>query len=251
MLASLLSLILTGAQPERVVLPVDGTDRVYDIYKPSRPTANPPLVFGFHGHGGNARNAARSFRINELWPEAVVVYMQGLPTPSQKVDPEGKRSGWQVTKGQLGDRDLSFFDAVYKRVVAQFEIDVDRVYAMGHSNGGRFTYLLMQQRGDLFAAFAPSGSPAFLAGMPAKPLFHIAGEKDPLVKFEGQRLSVEAAKKRNQCGPGKKLTEVATYYRGAGDKDIVAYFHPGGHEYPRQDGPPMIVEFFKSHPRKG
>ena len=62
-----------------------------------------PLVFVFHGHGGNMRQVARSFRIHELWDQAIVVYMQGLNTPGQLTDPEGKRPGWQKEKGDQKD----------------------------------------------------------------------------------------------------------------------------------------------------
>src|SRR4051812_20174202 len=42
-----------------------------------------PIVFVFHGHGGNAQNAARSFAMNQHWPEAISVCMQGLNTPGR------------------------------------------------------------------------------------------------------------------------------------------------------------------------
>lgn len=40
-----------------------------------------PIVFAYHGHGGSIHNAARTFGYHTLWPEAMVVYLQGLPTP--------------------------------------------------------------------------------------------------------------------------------------------------------------------------
>ncbi len=66
---------------ERQAWKVDGETRAALVYM-SEKAENPPLVFGFHGYGGTMRNAARSFRIHEVWPEAVV-YMQRLPTPGQ------------------------------------------------------------------------------------------------------------------------------------------------------------------------
>ena len=42
-------------------------------------------------------------------------------------------------------------------------IDPRRVYAMGHSNGGGFTYVLWAARGDRFAAYGPSSSGALPA----------------------------------------------------------------------------------------
>jgi polyhydroxybutyrate depolymerase len=72
---------------------VDGLQREALVHLPDGDTPV-PLVFVFHGHGGNMRNVARSFRIHELWPEAAVVYMQGLPTPGRLTDPEGKERRW-------------------------------------------------------------------------------------------------------------------------------------------------------------
>ena len=88
--------------PQKMEWTIDGAAREALVYAPSRESSGaPPLVFGFHGHGGSSQNAARSFRIHELWPEAVVVYPQGLPTPGRLTDPEGKKAGWQFAPGEL------------------------------------------------------------------------------------------------------------------------------------------------------
>jgi polyhydroxybutyrate depolymerase len=135
-----------------------------------------PLVFVFHGHGGNMRQVARSFRIHELWDQAIVVYMQGLNTPGQLTDPEGKRPGWQKEKGDQKDRDLQFFDEVLESLKQDCKVDEKRVFSTGHSNGGGFTYLLWSERPDVFAAFAPSGSAALKVknNLKPRPMLHIA-----------------------------------------------------------------------------
>ena len=75
---------------------IDFDSREALISVPEKAKTEPtPVVFGFHGHGGSMKNAARSFRYQELWPEAIVVYMQGLKTPGQLTDPEGLRAGRQ------------------------------------------------------------------------------------------------------------------------------------------------------------
>ncbi len=244
-------LLLAALSPhhlESVTFDVDHVQRRADIYWPAQTSQPVPVVFGFHGHGGNSKNSARTFQIQELWPEAVTVYMQGLPTKTNKVDPEGRQPGWQLYQGHYDDRDLKFFDEVYAFVQKKVHVDSHAVYALGHSNGGRFTYLLLQQRAEIFAAFAPSGSPGFPRGMAKKPLFQIAGEKDPLVDFKGQSLTVNYMKKLNDCASeGESIGKYATLYKGKDGNDVVAYFHPGGHEYPRLDAPQMIVDFFKAH----
>lgn len=93
------------------------------VFRPAKKSDGAsPLLFAFHGHGGTVRTASRSFRFQEEWPEAVVVYLQGLPTPG-KTDPEGRKPGWQKKPGDQGDRDLRFFDTVLKAMKEKFEID--------------------------------------------------------------------------------------------------------------------------------
>ena len=140
---------------------VDGVVREALVYVPPKArTAATPVIFAFHGHGGTMNHAARTFGYHTLWPEAMVVYLQGLKTPGSLTDPEGKKSGWQSRLGDQGDRDLKFFDAVLTTLKQEYRVDEKRLYATGHSNGGGFTYLLWAARGDQFAALAPSAAPA-------------------------------------------------------------------------------------------
>src|SRR4029079_10010630 len=91
---------------------IDGTTREALVHIPAASAPKPyPLVFAFHGHGGSMQNAATMFDYHHVWPEALVVYMQGLNTPGRLTDPEGKKPGWQSAAGFQGDRDLKFFDA--------------------------------------------------------------------------------------------------------------------------------------------
>ena len=98
----LLSLILValhsaGAANElvREQWTVDGVVREAIISIPPEAKTKPaPLVFAFHGHGGNPTFVARSFHLHTAWPEAIVVYPQGLNTPAKLVDPDGKMPGW-------------------------------------------------------------------------------------------------------------------------------------------------------------
>src|SRR5262245_9478766 len=135
------------------------TTREALLYVPAAAKSTPaPVVFAFHGHGGTMQHAAAMFDYQHVWPEAIVVYMQGLNTPGRLTDPEGKRPGWQNLPGGQDDRDLKFFDAVLATLKSDYKVDESRIYATGHSNGGGFTYLLWRTRGDVFAAVAPSAA---------------------------------------------------------------------------------------------
>lgn len=234
---------------KRRKLDVDGVAREALLHVPPQARDKPsPVVFAFHGHGGNMNNAARLYGYHALWPEAIVVYPQGLNTPGRLTDPEGKKPGWQGAAGDQGDRDLKFFDAMLADLQANFKVDDKRIYSTGHSNGGGFTYLLWATRGDTFAAFAPSASAAArsLGQLKPKPVLHVAGENDPLVKFAWQEATMEALKKLNQCGEGLawEKDNNCTFYPSKVNAPVVTAIHPGTHAFPPQ-APAVIVKFFK------
>jgi len=240
-----------GDAPSRQAWTVDGLVREALVYAPdSGGTQAPPLVFVFHGHGGSMHQAARSFALHTLWPEAVVVYPQGLKTPGRLTDPHGNKSGWQHGLGAQGDRDLAFFDRMCASLEKDHRVDGTRIYATGHSNGGAFTYLLWAVRGERLAAVAPSGAAAArtLDRLKPKPVLHVAGEGDPLVKFAWQERTIRAIREINQCGTGQPEGRWCTRYPSKIGAPVVTWIHPGGHAFPRE-APALMVPFFQAHTR--
>ncbi len=230
------------------ILSVDRVEREYIIYEPESKEKY-PVVFVFHGHGGTAKNAVRKFRIHDLWPEACVVYMQGLKTPGRLTDPEGEKNGWQHGSGEQNDRDLRFFDAVYASL--ENKMDPGNVFSTGHSNGGGFTYLLWQARGEKFRAMAPSSATGgrFVRALKPKPLLHYAGRNDPLVKFAWQQATLKAIHTINGCGkeghPWHSSGALeGTIYPSTKEAPIVTLLSDGGHKFPKEV-PELIVRFFK------
>ena len=255
LLAALLPARAAEAVPagfQRWELMVGGVAREALVYAPaSAKEQEAPVVFVFHGHGGNMGNSARTFAMNRHWPAAISVYPQGLNTPGRLTDPEGKKPGWQSGVGAEGDRDLKFFDALLTRLKQEFKVDGKRIYSTGHSNGGGFTYLLWAERGETFAAIAPSGSAAARRQgekLKPKPVMHLAGEKDPLVKYEWQQATMAAVRKLNGCeAEGKAWNKLCTEYPSKTGTPFVAFIHPGGHEF-HQDAPALIAKFFQQNP---
>jgi polyhydroxybutyrate depolymerase len=257
---AILALLLVAGTPAsaadnltRMEWKVDGIAREALVYAPATAKTDPsPVVFAFHGHGGNMKYAATKFAYHKHWPEAIVVYMQGLNTPGALTDPQGKLPGWQKTFGDQGDRDLKFFDAVLATLKRDYKVDEKRIYATGHSNGGGFTYLLWAARGDVFAAVAPcaaAAKPEFKQHIKPKPVLHMAGENDPLVRFAWQEWTIDEVRKINGCGEGKPWGEHCTLYPSKGGTPVVTYIHSGGHQLP-DDVPPVIVKFFKQYAGK-
>lgn len=233
---------------------VDGFERVALVYVPAQTTpavAKRPLLFAFHGHGGTMWNAANKFGYQRIWPEAIIVYMQGLPTPGALTDPAGRGNGWQKFAGDQNDRDLKFFDAVLASLKKEYPIDEKRVFATGHSNGGAFTYLLWAERGESLAAVAPAAAIAArsLPHLKPKPALHVAGERDPLVRFPAQKRTIDAVRTLNGCTEEGKAwatagTLVGTLYPSTKGMPFVSLIYPDGHAFP-DEAPALIVKFFK------
>lgn len=242
-----------ATEPARRTWTVGDTQRVALVCAPAQAGTNPaPLVFVFHGHGGTMEGVVRSFAIHTLWPEAVVVYPQGLRTPGRLTDPEGKRAGWQHSVGAEGDRDLKFFDAMLASLKKDFRIDERRIYSTGHSNGGGFTYLLWAARGDCLAAIAPSAAAttASLDRAPPIPVLHVAGKSDPLVKFEWQQKMMDVVRRHNGCEDAGHPWSAAlcTEFASTNGAPLVAMIHPGDHKF-LAEAPAAIVRFFQAHAR--
>lgn len=217
----------------------------------SRPA---PLVFAFHGHGGNGGAFAQRMNIDGLWPDAIVIYPDGLPGHPGQTDPGGVQPGWQVRPGDEGGRDVAFYDVMLTTLRARLPVDNDRIFVMGHSNGSGFTALLQLLRGDGIAATATlSGQPGAILvnNSPARSTFMMMGETDPLVAYELQRQSIPLVEAKLAIDPTTATT--SGYLRsehGPANKELDTYIHPGGHDIP-PEVPPLIVEFFKRHALSG
>ena len=237
-------MLATQVAPRVESFVVEGVTRQATIIDGVGPAPH-PLVIAFHGHGGNMRNASRSFHVQELWPEATVVYPEGLPTKG-RTDPAGTKNGWQQSIGENGDRDIKFVDAILRYVK---DVDPKRIYAMGHSNGGRFTYVLWANRGDVFAAYGPSGSPAtgLLRNFKPAPVFHTAGERDQIVPFPGQQLTINALIRLDHGNISKaKKDGYITLIPGEDGTEVGTYVFPDGHMFP-PEAARATVELFKRH----
>jgi polyhydroxybutyrate depolymerase len=227
---------------------IDGVKREAVVYAPSRSfdSGRSPVIFGFHGHGGDMQDAAEGMRFQEVWPEAVVVYMQGLPT-NPAADPNG--FGWRYEANPGGDYDLKFFDAVLATVRSKFLVDNEHIYATGFSNGGMFTYVLWGTRAKIFAAFAAVAGriqPAVHLTEP-KPLLHVAGERDMTVPYKVQLDAIATAREVNgAAGDGESCGQGCTKYASGKNSPVVTFIHGGGHVYPPGTST-RIVKFFKDH----
>ena len=244
--------------PRRMICPIGKDNREALVYAPSITTKDTklPVVFCFHGHGGNMMGAAQEMHIQTVWTEAIVVYPQGLPTKTP-VDPGGDHPGWQVEAGTYGDRDLKFFDAMLAMLRQKFSVDDKRIYTTGFSNGGTFSYLLWAERGQTLAAIGEVAGRYMGTQQlgPPRPLLAIAGHQDTTDPFPLQVQTIEKARQAdNATGPGQQCpipsgappgTKCALY-PSTSQTAVNTLIHPEAHVY-RPWMPAPIVEFFKNH----
>lgn len=206
---------------------VDGATRRAMVYAPSDTSTKMPLVFAFHGRGDVVENF-EYIDLHVAFPEAMVVYFQGLPGGNSR------SPGWQNEPGLDGNRDLKLVDVALAALRAKNPIDEDRVYATGFSNGANFTYVLWAERPDVFAAYAPVAARMAPSVRPTtpRPVFHIGGIRDPQIRIEEQQAAVAIAERVN------------------GDaQPVLTWFHSGGHVYP-QTAAMLIAKFFREHSRR-
>ena len=232
-----------------VTIDVNGVKRQFFAYIPDTKTTKPfPVVFAFHGHGGNSRYSVRKYKVDKLWPEAISIYPQGLPTKGALTDPEGKKNGWQKDVGDQDDRDLKFFDAMLKWAHQNASVDDKAIFSLGHSNGGSFTYLVWKARPEIMRAIAPCAAGGISSrGTKPIPVFLTSGTKDPLVNFNLQTRSLNYVMKLNECEPeGKKLDDHMTRWESKVNAPVVRYVFDGGHELP-EDALQKSIEFLKGY----
>jgi len=238
--------------PGRHVLAFDvnGLRRTAVIVVPERATDPAPLVFVFHGHGGSGAQIEGRFAIETRWPEAIVVYPDGLPGHQGITDANGTKPGWQTAPGESGDRDIALFDTLLSTIRAKLRVDDGRVYVMGHSNGSAFTSLLLNQRGSEIAATANMSAqpgPFLLANDPVRSMFMAMGTNDPLVPYARQRQSIPLVEQKLGVDTANAITD--GYLRiehGPDDIELDVYVYPGGHAPPLEVAD-LIVQFFQRH----
>jgi polyhydroxybutyrate depolymerase len=240
-----------GAAPgaESLKLTVAGQERDAAVFTPTAktPGGHPPLVLVFHGHGGSSRAMAAQLPLHSAWPEAVVAYPQGLPTPSH-VDPGGAKTGWDSNEDgptKANNRDLAFVDALLTKLHTQYSTDDARTYAAGFSNGAAMTLMLWTTRGSKFAAYAADAGNMFdwKPTMP-KPVLYIGGDRDPEVTPAMQRDTIAlirtadgATAEGQPCGTG------CTLYSSASRSQVQVMRHSGAHQVPSFATDAMVAFF--------
>lgn len=164
-----------------------GLNRKYRLHLP--PSFTPqealPLVFNYHGFTSNATQQELMSGMNAVADTArfLICY------------PEGVNASWNVgwVFGSTAD-DVGFTAALIEELYGKYNIDQNRVYACGMSNGGFMSYRLACELPSRIAAIAsvtgsmvPQAIASCKPGRPV-PVMEIHGTADNIVNYNGSPL---------------------------------------------------------------
>ena len=226
----------------------DGILRNYYLSIPSDMNSdNPaPLIINLHGYGGNATQQLYYSEMNEyaLEQNIAVVYPQGL------------NNSWNVyTYWDTNNfDDVGFINEIIEEIISNYNIDSDRIYACGMSNGGYMSYRLACDLSDKIVAFGSvTGNfmlnPANVSDCSEQgreiPIIHLHGTYDNIVNyysptFDGSlsvQESIDYWREFNNLTHENietinNFVEIYTYSKEASNTKFIHYkVYGGGHEW--------------------
>ena len=170
-----------------------GRERAYLVHIPTgyRSDKPMPVVFAFHGGGGDMRLQAGD-HYGLVGKSDSAGFIAVFPNGYSRF-PGGKLATWNAGAccAQARDEgidDVGFVRAIWDKLPTLVSVDRQRVYATGMSNGGMMSYRLACEMTDVFKAIAPvAGTDNTLQCQPSRPIsvLHIHAQDDDHVLFNG------------------------------------------------------------------
>ena len=249
-----LMLLFYGGYDDTVDLPVqtltyDNIVREYYVSYPENSDSSVPLIINMHGFGSYAIQQKNYSQMDSY------AHSKGVAV----VYPEAINNSWNVGTGRGLNRqdDVGFINVLIDSIATDYNIDLNRIYACGMSNGGYMSYELICSLSDKITAFG-SVTGNFMLNDDQScsvsreiPLIHIHGTDDRLVDYTDSRDyamntmdSVNYWAKHNQLSEleiqaiddvvpsDKTYVEKFTFYRNNSDTKVVHFkVYNGGHQW--------------------
>lgn len=171
-----------------------GVTRTYLLHVPRsyKPTIPTPLILAFHGGGGSSEIMAEDKYYNLISKSEKEGFIVVFPNGSSAFK-SGKFATWNAGNCCAYARDnnsddVGFVKVLLKELKKEFNINKNKVYAIGMSNGGMFSYKLACDLTDEFKAIASvAGTDNTKQCFPSRPIsiMHIHAKDDTHVLFNG------------------------------------------------------------------
>jgi polyhydroxybutyrate depolymerase len=238
-----------------------GLNRKYRLHLPPgfKPEESLPLVLNYHGFTSNGTQQELMSDMNAVSDTArfLVCY------------PEGINASWNVgwVFGSTAD-DIGFTAAMIDEFIDKYNVDKNRVYACGMSNGGFMSYRLACELPSRIAAIAsvtgsmvPQALSSCKPGRPV-PVMEIHGTSDNIVNYNGSPLIsapipevLKLWQKNNGCddvpnktfipdtNPNDGTTTERWIYQNCLDNGELIHYRVlnGGHTWPGSELPGMVT----------
>jgi polyhydroxybutyrate depolymerase len=143
-------------------------------------------MLNFHGFGGSASDYMQEADMRSL-AEAdtfILIYPQG-----SCLDGLSHWNACPLGGDNKSDADdFGFIESMITEISSQYNLDMERIYAAGYSNGGMMAYGLANYKSDLIAAVASvSGTMLDCTGPTNHPMpvVHLHGTSDGVLPYNG------------------------------------------------------------------
>jgi polyhydroxybutyrate depolymerase len=222
-----------------ITLQVGPTSRFFVLKVPSGADGRTPspVLFAFHPFGMNAQYMEARVS-SRAWPDAIMVYPEGLRGG-------GGSPSWQSRPGDLGDRDLAFFDAMLAWLDAHECIDRARVFVMGYSNGAALASTLACARASVIAGAAMAAGRPACPPDSARPVIIGHGLRDQTIAYQQASQAALSWSKANGCAaPPKSGVPGCSAASSCTSAPLRMCTYEGGHEY-NTGFTKSMAEFFK------
>lgn len=226
---------------------VNGTIRDYIVYIPQSYAGNEPvpLLFAFHGFGGNMESSYNNSKLYEISENENFIV----------VHPNGISSQWNAISAD-DNIDVNFIEKLIIELKNSFNVDENRIYSCGMSNGGYFSFLLACEMSNEIAGIASVTGLMFENVLtncePSRPVpvLQIHGTNDMLVNYNNVNTVLTFWIDRNNTDtvpivsniPDTDTTDGSTVERFVyknGDNNVEVHhfkINGGRHKWPGYEG---------------
>jgi polyhydroxybutyrate depolymerase len=244
-------------------LKVDGSERSYLVHVPPQYVKDTPtpVVLAFHGGGANARNMVAFSGLNQKADQSgfIVVYPDGSGRLERMLTFNAGNCCGQAAARNVDD--VAFVRHILDDLEGIANVDRNRVFATGMSNGAMMAYRLASEMSDRIAAIAPVSGP--MGTKDCRPgravsVMHFHGEADEFAPFSGGKgrgpsgtefysvdHSISAWVNANGCNKSPRITQLpdrekdgttvkqVRYESGKeGAEVVLVIIEGGGHTWP-------------------
>ena len=160
-----------------------GLEREYMLYIPQSAEKNSPLVFMLHGLGSTHTIIMNYSQMNQVADKHgfVVCYPQGIRgaenTRHTKKGTPFWNVGYETHKNETVD-DVSFIKSLAIYLQQEYNLDPEKTFCAGMSNGGDMSYLLGCEAPYIFKAIAP------ITGCMMGWIYDSCNKNDPVPVFQ-------------------------------------------------------------------